>query len=193
MIQPFQFANGQLAHSKEDLLELCQKHPDDATNYLMREDLEKWLAYIGDYDLAECATSARQTDADDRKKLEEFLNKSYSLTAPAPVATAETSAEAIPVVESVPQEAIAKEVETVEETKEEVASSPSKPEVEPSKNLAQETAEKSSTTAEIKQPTPTPPLKTPTSEQKTTESSKKPSFVQVIAKFVVNILYRNKN
>lgn len=82
MTNPFQFPNGQLAHSAEDLLELCQQFPDDGVNYLVREDLEKWLAYIGKDDIAQCAASARQTSVDDRQKLEEFLNKCHALSSP---------------------------------------------------------------------------------------------------------------
>ena len=80
MTQPFQFANGQQAHSAEDLLELCQQFPDDGTNYLVREDLEKWLAYIGKDDIAQCAKGARQTDQGDRQKLEDFLAKCHALS-----------------------------------------------------------------------------------------------------------------
>jgi len=82
MTQPFQFPNGQLAHSAEDLLQLCQQFPDDGTNYLIREDLEKWLAYIGKEDIAQCAVSARQTTFGDRQKLEDFLTKCHTLSSP---------------------------------------------------------------------------------------------------------------
>ena len=52
MNQPFYFPDGRLANNADDLLELCQQYPDEATDYLVREDLEKWLAYIGSYDVA---------------------------------------------------------------------------------------------------------------------------------------------
>ena len=112
MTNPFQFSNGQLAYSAEDLLELCQQFPDDGVNYLVREDLEKWLAYIGKEDIAECAANARQTPLEDRQKLEEFLNKCHALSSPesrdipepTPVAVetpvAETKPEPTPVVEA---------------------------------------------------------------------------------------------
>ena len=82
MTQPFHFPNGQLAYSAEDLLQLCQQFPDDGTNYLVREDLEKWLAYIGKDDIAQCAASARQTSQSDRQKLEDFLFKCHALSSP---------------------------------------------------------------------------------------------------------------
>lgn len=91
MTQPFQFSNGQQAHSAEDLLELCQQFPDDGTNYLVREDLEKWLAYIGKEDIAQCARGARQTDQGDRQKLEDFLSKCHALSSPETKPVSESS------------------------------------------------------------------------------------------------------
>ena len=82
MTQPFQFANGQLAYNADELLELCQQFPVDGTNYLVREDLEKWLFYIGQDDIAQCAASSRQAALEDRQKLEEFLNKCHALSSP---------------------------------------------------------------------------------------------------------------
>lgn len=82
MTQPFYFANGQLAHSAEDLLELCQRFPDEGVNHLVKEDLERWLAYIGKEDIAQCATTARQTEHSDRHKLDEFLAKCHALSSP---------------------------------------------------------------------------------------------------------------
>jgi hypothetical protein len=90
MTQPFHFPDGRIANNAKDLLELCEQYPDDATGFLVRQDLEKWLAYIGDYDVAECAANARQIDVSDRQKLEDFLNKCHSLTAPQPVPSAMT-------------------------------------------------------------------------------------------------------
>jgi hypothetical protein len=80
MTNPFQFANGQLAYNADELLNLCEQFPGDAINYLVREDLEKWLAYIGKTDIAECATNARQEAISDRQKLEIFLNKCHALS-----------------------------------------------------------------------------------------------------------------
>lgn len=82
MIQPFEFPNGQLVYNAEELLELCKQFPVDATNYLIREDLEKWLVYIGNSNLAECAVNARQAAVEDRQKLEEFLEKCHLLSLP---------------------------------------------------------------------------------------------------------------
>ena len=107
MTNPFQFPNGQLAYSAEDLLKLCQQFPDDGVHHLIREDLEKWLAYIGKEDIAQCAASARQTPLDDRAKLEEFLNKCHALSSPtsrdySEAATATNSTVETPIEESKP-------------------------------------------------------------------------------------------
>ncbi len=91
MTEPFQFSNGQLARNGEDLIKLCQQFPDDATNYLVREDFEKWLAYIGESQFAQCAATARQSDTDVRQKLETFVNRCQTQTSvatpPAPATT----------------------------------------------------------------------------------------------------------
>ena len=106
MTQPFYFANGQLAHSAEDLLELCKKFPDDGTNYLVREDLEKWLTYIGKEDVARCAASARQTPQNDRQKLEDFLTRCHTLSLPETKPEPETiEAESTPETEATPKPA----------------------------------------------------------------------------------------
>ena len=151
MTNPFQFSNGQLAHSAEDLLELCQQFPDDGVNYLVREDLEKWLAYIGKEDIARCAANARQTPIDDRQKLEEFLSKCHALSSPQSRDLGEKEPEPEPPeVETQPEAPVAVEAPVVET-----------------------------------QPEPTS-IETSTTEEK-------PSFFKVIARLIVNILYRNKD
>lgn len=75
MNEPFYFANGQTAHSADDLIELCRQFPTESSQHLIQEDFEKWLAYIGETKLAQLATEARQTNLDNRQKLTEFLLK----------------------------------------------------------------------------------------------------------------------
>ena len=151
MTNPFHFPNGELAYSAEDLLELCQRFPDDGVNYLVREDLEKWLAYIGKEDIAQCAASARQTPLDDRQKLEEFLNKCHALSSPESRDLSKTSELEQPAVETTPEPApVAVEQPVVE----------------------------------------TAPKPAPTN---TSSTEKKPSFFKVVAKLIVNVLYRNKD
>ena len=194
MTQPFYFPNGQLANSAEDLLELCQQHPDEATNYLLREDLEKWLAYVGSYDLAECAVSARQTELEDRQKLEEFLSRSHSVTiaqtVPAAVTetqikdnlTAPESASSTP---DIPQE------ESVDDSTSAATDLPLTATLTDTTEMPQEESATEPTTA-------TPPertaesLRTSSTPENSDSTEEKPSFFQVIAKFIVKILYRNK-
>ena len=75
MNEPFVFANGQVAHNAEDLIEICQRFPDDSVYYLIREDFEKWLTYIGATKIAQYAVEARQAAIEDRKKLDAFIAK----------------------------------------------------------------------------------------------------------------------
>jgi hypothetical protein len=222
MNQPFHFPDGRLANNADDLLELCQQYPDRATEFLVRHDLENWLAYIGNYDLAECATNARQSDLEDRQKLEEFLNISHSLTMPKPVPAAIPESQAGQNVASAesaliqtpekqtPQEsdndlsaASDRAIETVDETEdlaavesalseneEESIDSSSTPSPEPSVDESEDlaTAESALIGNSVASDT------APTTSKTTAESSdnEKPSFFQVVAKFIVKILYRNK-
>jgi hypothetical protein len=189
MTEPFHFPDGRVANNAEDLLKLCEQYPDDATSFLVRQDLEKWLAYIGDYDIAECAANARQIELGDRQKLEDFLNKCHSLTAPqaVPSAVTETNIE-----ENIEENlSVPKSVSTTIESSPELIANANVAESE-----ALEAAEASLTEA-------IPPKKpesvessdksaVKTSNSNATNNEEKPSFFQVVAKFIVNILYRNK-
>lgn len=75
MNEPFYFANGQIAHSADDLIKLSRQFPTESSQHLIQEDFEKWLAYIGETELAQFATEARQKNVDNRQKLTEFLVK----------------------------------------------------------------------------------------------------------------------
>ena len=75
MTEPFRFTNGQLAYNADDLIKLCEQFPADGIQYLMREDLEKWLTYIGKTELAQYATDARQASLDARQKLAKFIDQ----------------------------------------------------------------------------------------------------------------------
>jgi hypothetical protein len=212
MTQPFHFPDGRLANNAKDLLELCQQYPDDATGFLVRQDLEKWLAYIGSHDVAECAANARQIDVSDRQKLADFLNECHSLTSPQPVP---------PVI---PEAAIENKIETiVEETLSEPASVAPLPEPpqaptipDPLPDLPSEkTAVTAPTAAKSAAPTipvlpviPVAPVTQTTAAEKPADppnnspvktpvnsnaaNSNKPSFFQVVAKIIVQVLYRDK-
>jgi hypothetical protein len=80
MSEPFIFANGQIANNPEDLIKLCQQFPDDSVDYLLREDFEKWLSYIGANNIAQYAIEARQASVEDRQKLNSFIAKSAQST-----------------------------------------------------------------------------------------------------------------
>ena len=200
MNQPFYFPDGQLANNADELFELCQKYPDEATNYLVKGDLENWLAYIGSYELAACATNARQTELPDRQKLEEFLSTSHSLTIEqaVPAAVTETQIEdnltAPPTDSTTPDP----QAEPVDESASVATDLPLSATLTDTTEVPQESSPEPMTA--------TPPKKSAESvrsanaEDSQTQSSssgeetneEKPSFFQVIAKFVVKILYRNK-
>ena len=163
MTEPFNFPDGRVANDAKDLLELCEQYPDDATGFLVRQDLEKWLAYIGNYNFAECATNARQTDMDDRQKLEEFLSRCHSVTV----------ADAVPKAQ--PETAIADNM-TAPESGAVITEVPEAPNETPADKSLSEAV----------------PPKTQPVVSSSPESHEKLSFFQVVAKFIVKILYRNK-
>ena len=193
MTQPFYFPSGRTANDAKDLLELCEQYPDEATGFLVRHDLENWLAYIGSYDVAECAANARQIEAEDRQKLEDFLQRCHSLddSTPVPAAAPEPN---------IQDNLTAPEKATVTET--EVATLQEKPFQEVSvgettpDTPAKETFVKESTIEEAVPPKPATPAAKSAARLETASSSsnsvEKPGFFQVVAKFIVKILYRNK-
>jgi len=189
MTQPFHFPNGRAANDAKDLLELCEQYPDEATGFLVRHDLENWLAYIGSYDIAECAANARQIEGEDRQKLEDFLNKCHSLTAtePVPIAVTETN---------IKDNLTPPDTATVTETEVAIVTKTPFQEVPIKETPVKETPAKETTVKEAVPPQPATPAAKPASETPassgSTNSSKKPSFFQVVAKFIVKILYRNK-
>ena len=197
MTEPFNFPDGRMANNAEDLLELCEQYPDEATGFLIGQDLEKWLAYIGSYEVAECAANARQSDTGDRQKLEDFLNRCHSLTEPKPVPAA--------VVEPNIEDNM-----TLPESGEAITDLPPKwtesasknTEATPPKQPSVETAIDNSSAEAIATPTAEQPEskeavtesepETKTKANSSTNSQEKPSFFQVVAKFIVKILYRDK-
>ncbi|MEL6494779.1 MAG: hypothetical protein AAFQ41_06605 [Cyanobacteria bacterium J06623_7] len=186
MTEPFNFPDGRVANNAEDLLQLCEQYPDDATGFLVRQDLEKWLAYIGKYDVAECAANARQIDTGDRQKLEEFLNRCHSLNEPQPVPEAVKEPElkdnlttppksVEPVTEAAPKSTAS----AVESTSREVSNSTAAPTVV-------------SPTPQTKTSANTKPKATTQTNSDLSDGAEKPSFFQVVAKLIVKILYRDK-
>lgn len=183
MTQPFQFPNGQLAYNADDLIALCQQFPDDGTNYLVREDLEKWLAYIGKNEIAQCATSARQTGFTDRQKLENFLHKCHSLSSPQ-----------IPEVATI-EKMVSEKKETKEKTSQSVVienkvNTPVE-NIQPLKVIKKTSENKSL----AEKPNLEPPAKTQTKIPITSSNvrEEKPSFFQLVAGLVINVLYRDRN
>lgn len=216
MTQPFHFPDGSIANDAKDLLELCEQYPDDATGFLVRQDLEKWLAYIGSHEVAECAANARQIDVSDRQKLEDFLNRCHSLTSPQAVSpdTSEPNLEET-IVENIDENPVASgstsSLPITEVPSEPTIQAPTgqdlSQDILPEQMPAPETASEPVTPIVPVLPViPTTPQQPSSSETTTTPNSStvktavnsnstnevKPSFFQVVAKFIVRILYRDK-
>jgi hypothetical protein len=216
MTQPFHFPDGSIANDAKDLLELCEQYPDDATGFLVRQDLEKWLAYIGSHEVAECAANARQIDVSDRQKLEDFLNRCHSLTSPQAVSpdTSEPNLEET-IVENIEENPVASgatsSLPITEVPSEPTIQAPTgqdlSQDILPEQMPAPETASEPVTPIVPVLPViPTTPQQPSSSETTTTPNSStvktavnsnstnevKPSFFQVVAKFIVRILYRDK-
>lgn len=182
MTEPFRFSNGQIANDANDLLKLCQHYPDEATSFLVTQDLENWLAYIGNYEAAECATNARQTDMSDRQKLEEFINRYRSLTASNPVPEAVTATN---IEDNLTAPESASTITDVPEPANTVNNSPSatteslEPATPPKQPASMATATAS--------PESTANTSNDSANANSTDNEEKPSFFQVVAKLLVKI------
>lgn len=188
MTQPFQFANGQVAHSAEDLLELCKQFPADGTNYLVREDLEKWLAYIGQDDIAQCASTARKAALEDRQKLEEFLNKCHALASPEQKSDQSDLSEP-------PQNTGETVAETVETPEQQILQTTEPPVIEQQEPAPVETATPINNPSSVATESITKSTSVSRSSATSKSSNsieKKPSFFRMIARLIVNVLYRNR-
>lgn len=188
MTEPFNFTDGRAANDAKELLELCEQYPDAATGFLVGEDLEKWLAYIGSYDIAECAANARQADAEDRQKLENFLSKCHSLNSPEPVISAETPTD-------IQDNMTAPDTVDVTETEAAIVTETPLQGVSVTETPAPEAPVEEAVPPPGATPAAKSPAKPPAenlTSAGSTNSSEKPSFFQVVAKFIVKILYRNK-
>ena len=75
MTEPFKFSDGQLAYTAEELFSFCQESPAKSLEYLMREDFEKWLDYIGKSDLAAKARQVRQASLSDSDRIKQFITQ----------------------------------------------------------------------------------------------------------------------
>lgn len=136
MTEPFIFANGQAAHSSQDLVQLCKDFPTDGIRYLLREDLEKWLVYIGDDRIAQYASKARTADVDDAQKLDSFLSNLQSVAkkaevremVSAPVAVKEPEVKNVAVAQKVAMQEVAVPATQEVVTKTEISAEPLKAE-----------------------------------------------------------------
>ena len=78
MTEPFNFSDGQSASTVEELISLCQKFPSESLEYLMREDFEKWLDYVGKSDAAAKARQIRQASLSDSDRIKQFITQCQS-------------------------------------------------------------------------------------------------------------------
>ena len=177
MIQSFQFLDGKVANSTQELLELCQQYPDRATNFLINQDLEKWLAYIGDYKIAECAVNVRQIEMSDRQKLEEFIERCRAITAPQAVPAAVTQTN---IKDNLTPPDSAAPIDKIPQ--------------QPFQGLKVDSAT-ATVTKSTEAVTPKPPAILVEEPEKETLNSPqangkgKPSFLQVVATLIIKILY----
>ena len=90
MTEPFKFSDGQLAYTVEELISICQKSPSESLEYLMREDFEKWLDYIGKSDLAAKARQVRQASLSDGDRIKQFITQCQSISVPTQKSSSKT-------------------------------------------------------------------------------------------------------
>ena len=83
---PFHFRSGVAAHNMAELVELCDRHWEDAKLHFYRQDFENWLrTSLHRHDLVSKVLPIRQRGGDQDAGLEEFLHVlDPALTPPAP-------------------------------------------------------------------------------------------------------------
>jgi serine/threonine protein kinase len=72
-LNTFVFESGEEARGRDELFRLCRAYPEETIRKLYSQDIEKWLTYYGDDELAMRAKRVRETCADREGGLEEFL------------------------------------------------------------------------------------------------------------------------
>ncbi|MEM7346049.1 MAG: serine/threonine-protein kinase, partial [Chloroflexota bacterium] len=69
----FTFQNGAIAKTKEQLIDLCDRYPQEAQNYLYRGDFEHWFGLINRPDLKNAAIQALMQGRTRKDSLDRFL------------------------------------------------------------------------------------------------------------------------
>lgn len=73
MPEPFRFSSGHLAYTVEDLIGVCHQSPQEVVYYLKRGDFEKWLAYIGETDIAKKVEQVSKLSVTEEEQLKQFI------------------------------------------------------------------------------------------------------------------------
>ncbi len=135
--EPFVFRDGQRAFTPEELVTLCESQQPDGIYFLLREDLEKWLQYIGREELAEIAMQARLAPDTDEERLRKFMidcNRAFNN--PEAVSTDLAESQQTPVTEAKPDSAETEQT-PVTEVKPDLAETEQTPVTEVKPDLAE--------------------------------------------------------
>jgi hypothetical protein len=186
MTEPFRFSSGLVAYSVQDLIGVCHKSPQEVIYYLNRGDFEKWLAYIGEENIAKKVEEVHYSSVSDEEKLKQFIAilqppQKETLTAtPSPENTISPPNETIipsnestsnSEVENIDATAQTTETSSITEEKE-ATSTPEIKESTPKETTTEsQKSTETSSTPEVKESTP---KETTTESQKSTETSSTP-------------------
>ncbi|GCE10444.1 hypothetical protein KTT_03030 [Tengunoibacter tsumagoiensis] len=69
----FVFESGEIASTTEELVELCSKYPEEASDYLAAGEIELWLDEIGEHTLSQKARRIHESISDPHESIMQFM------------------------------------------------------------------------------------------------------------------------
>ncbi|MGK7887347.1 MAG: hypothetical protein AB4057_22300 [Crocosphaera sp.] len=73
MPEPFRFSSGHVAYTVADLIGVCNQSPQEIIYHLKRGDFEKWLAYIGETEIAKKVEEVSKLSVTEEELLKQFI------------------------------------------------------------------------------------------------------------------------
>ena len=73
MPEPFRFNSGHVAYTVADLIGVCDQSPQEIIYHLKRGDFEKWLAYIGETEIAKKVEEVSKLSVTEEELLKQFI------------------------------------------------------------------------------------------------------------------------
>ncbi len=185
MPEPFRFSSGHVAYTVADLIGVCNQSPQEIIYHLKSGDFEKWLAYIGEGEIAQKVEELRKILVIEEEQLKQFIQvlqppETSAIEEPETEQSLETSAIKEPETEQSLETSAIEEPETEQSLE---TSAIEEPETEQSLETS-ETSEVTEETKESKKPI------APLNESSDESIEANSSFAKAVQGFMSN--YINK-